>query len=424
MLISRSSGGPEAAVGSGRRRRPGGLCPAWLRLTPLTSALHLRVLGSGSSGNAALVSGGGASLLVEAGLSCRDLEGRLRRAGCEPAAVEAVLVSHEHGDHSRGALRFADRNGVPILSTAGTWAALAGVAKETVVWIPIRAGEDTAVGALRVVPFRTPHDAREPVGFRIESRDEAVVLVTDFGHVSPEMEAAVEGASVLLIESNYDEQMLYESRYPFSTRERIASRFGHCSNGALALYLRRRLPLSVKTLVLAHLSANTNTPEIARATAENALRAAGRSEVEVRVAARETLTDPVRTPVRTPFPPPVVAPYPDPLPVVTRPESLPPPVVTHPDPLPPPSVPLPEPLPPPSVPLPEPLPPPSVPLPEPLPPPVVTHPDPLPHPVVTRPEPLPPPAVPRPVPLPPPVVPRPEPSLGPPRLPLSLFPSA
>lgn len=296
----------------------------------MTSALHLRVLGSGSSGNAALVSGGGTSLLVEAGLSCRDLEGRLRRAGCEPAAVEAVLVSHEHGDHSRGALRFAARNGAPILATAGTWAGLAGPAKDTAAWIPIRAGEETAVGALRVVPFRTPHDAREPVGFRIDSRDEAVVLVTDFGHVSPEMEAAVEGASVLLIESNYDEQMLYESRYPFSTRERIASRFGHCSNGALALYLRHRLPLSVKTVVLAHLSANTNTPEIARAAAENALRAAGRSGVEVRVAARETLTDPVRTPLRTPFPPPVVP----------RRKPIPPPVV----PSPPPSVPLPPPV--------------------------------------------------------------------------------
>ena len=413
MLISRSAGGREAAVGSGRRRRPGGPCPAWLRLTPLTSALHLRVLGSGSSGNAALVSGGGASVLVEAGLSCRDLEGRLRRAGCEPAAVEAVLVSHEHGDHCRGALRFAARHGVPVLATAGTWTALAGAAKDTAAWIPLRAGEVTAVGALRVVPFRTPHDAREPVGFRIESRDEAVVLVTDFGHISPEMEAAVEGASVLLIESNYDEQMLYESRYPFSTRERIASRFGHCSNGALALYLRRRLPLSVKTLVLAHLSANTNTPEIARATAETALRAAGRSEVEVRVAARETLTDPVHTPIRAPFPPPVVEPYPDPLPVVTRPEPLPPPVVTRP-----------EPLPPPSVPLPEPLPPPSVRFPEPLPPPVVTPPDPLPPPAVPPPEPLPPPSVPCPEPLPPLVVPRPEPPPRPPGLPLSLFPSA
>lgn len=318
-----------------------------MRRSSLTSAIHLRVLGSGSSGNAALVSGAGTSLLVEAGLSGRDLERRLRRAGCDPAAVDAVLVSHEHGDHSRGALRFAGRNGAPILATRGTWAGLAGAGKDLAAWTPIRAGEATAVGALRVLPFRTPHDAREPVGFRIESRGEAVVLVTDFGHLSPELEAAVEGASVLLIESNYDEQLLYESRYPFSTRERIASRFGHLSNGALALYLRRRLPRSVKTLVLAHLSANTNTPEIARATAENALRAAGRSEVEVRVAARETLTDPVRTPLRAPLPP--VAASPPPVvpsrrpPVPSRPLSVPPgpPSVASP----PPVVPRPEPIP-------------------------------------------------------------------------------
>ena len=283
----------------------------------MSPAIHLRALGSGSSGNAALVTGGGSSLLVEAGFSCRELERRLARAGAEPGSLDAVLVSHEHGDHSRGAFRFAARHDLPLFATDGTWERLLrsagnGASANGEGVLPprrgrLRAGLPAQVGAFTVVPFAIPHDAREPVGFRLEAgpeaRPEAVVLVTDFGHISPEMERAIEGASVLLIESNYDERMLYDSRYPFPLRERIASRFGHCSNGALALYLRRRLPRSVTTLLLAHLSENTNTPALALAAAEDALRAAGRPEVEVRVAARRDLSDPVSTPLRPVMPP-------------------------------------------------------------------------------------------------------------------------
>ena len=279
----------------------------------MSPAIHLRALGSGSSGNAALVTGGGSSLLVEAGFSCRELERRLARAGAEPGSLDAVLVSHEHGDHSRGALRFAARHDLPLFATDGTWERLLrspgnGASANGEGLLPprrgrLRAGLPAAVGAFTVVPFAIPHDAREPVGFRLEAGPEAVVLVTDFGHISPEMERAIEGASVLLIESNYDERMLYDSRYPFPLRERIASRFGHCSNGALALYLRWRLPRSVTTLLLAHLSENTNTPALALAAAEDALRAAGRPEVEVRVAARRDLSDPVSTPLRSVMPP-------------------------------------------------------------------------------------------------------------------------
>lgn len=319
MLLSPASGGRGGVRFPGGRPfesgARGGPPERRFRPIPLTSAIHLRALGSGSSGNAALVTGGGSSLLVEAGFSCRELERRLRRAGCEPGSLDAVLVSHEHGDHARGAFRFAARHDLPLFATDGTWERLLRSAgngsPDGRALVPrrgrLRAGLPVPVGGFTVVPFAIPHDAGEPVGFRLEAGPEAVVLVTDFGHISPEMEAAIEGASVLLIESNYDERMLYDSRYPFPLRERIASRFGHCSNGALALYLRRRLPRSVRTLLLAHLSENTNTPALALAAAEGALRAAGRPEVEVRVAARRALSDSVSTPLRPaapPFPPP------------------------------------------------------------------------------------------------------------------------
>ena len=257
--------------------------------------ISLRVLGSGSSGNAALISSGPTTLLVEAGLSCRELEKRIAAAGRTPSEIAAVLVSHEHGDHSRSAVMFATRYGLPVACTQGTWTCLeTRNGTEAPPWIRLVSGESRRIGTVTVNPFRTPHDAREPIGFRFERGRAALVHVTDFGHISREMEDAIEGASVLLIESNYDEQQLFESRYPFSIRQRIASTRGHLSNGALALYLRRQLPSSVKTVVLAHLSENTNSPELALETARTALDAGGREEVRLLAARRHALTDEIR----------------------------------------------------------------------------------------------------------------------------------
>ena len=257
--------------------------------------ISLRVLGSGSSGNAALVSSGPTTLLVEAGLSCRELEKRIAAAGRTPEEIAAVLVSHEHGDHCRSAITFAVRHRLPVACTPGTWSCLESRnGTEAPPWIELAPDQRRRIGTVTVTPFRTPHDACDPIGFRFERGSAALVHVTDFGHISREMEAAIEGASVLLIESNYDEQQLFESRYPFSIRQRIASTRGHLSNGALALYLRRSLPDSVRTIVLAHLSENTNTPELALRTARAALDAGGRGEVRLLAAERHALTGEVR----------------------------------------------------------------------------------------------------------------------------------
>ena len=258
--------------------------------------ISLRVLGSGSSGNAALVSGGPTTLLVEAGLSCRALEKRIAEAGRTPSEIAAVLVSHEHGDHCRSATTFASRHGIPVACTEGTWnCLLSRNGAEPPDWLPLLPGEDRRIGTITVTPFRTPHDAVDPIGFRFERGSAVLVHATDFGHLSEEMEEAIEGASVLLIESNHDEQQLFESRYPFSIRQRIASTRGHLSNGALAMYLRRRLPASVNTVVLAHLSENTNTPELALRTARTALDAGGRRDVRLLVARRRELTEEIWT---------------------------------------------------------------------------------------------------------------------------------
>lgn len=265
--------------------------------------ISLRVLGSGSSGNAALVSSGPTTLLVEAGLSCRELEKRIAAAGRTPTEIAAVLVSHEHGDHCRSAIAFAVRHRLPVACTEGTWTCLdTRSTTEPPPWIPLRPGRECRIGTVTVIPFRTPHDASDPIGFRFERGRTALVHVTDFGHISREIEEAIEGASVLLIESNYDEQQLFESRYPFSIRQRIASTRGHLSNGALALYLRRRLPGTVNAIVLAHISENTNTRALAVQTARTALDAGGRAEVRLVVAERHRVTGEIRaTPSDSPI---------------------------------------------------------------------------------------------------------------------------
>ncbi len=252
------------------------------------------MLGSGSSGNASLVSSGGTTLLVEAGLSGRELVRRIRLAGQRPEDIDAVLISHEHGDHCRGALSFAAPRGAPIACSAGTWRCVRREGRApTPPWVELRPRAATRIGAVTVTPFATPHDAQESLGFRIESDGAAMVHVTDFGHLDEEIEAAVEGVDLLLIESNYDERSLFDSHYPPRIRQRIASRYGHFSNGALALYLRRRLPRSVRTVVLAHLSENTNTPELALETARQALDAGGRTDVRLLAANRRELTEEV-----------------------------------------------------------------------------------------------------------------------------------
>ncbi len=284
-------------------------------LIRLVSDIGLRVLASGSSGNAALAAAGSTVLLLEAGLSRRGLEARIEAAGRTPEEIAAVLLSHEHGDHCRGAAPFALRHRLPIACTRGTWNGLAlRDRSEAPEWIPLQPGQPRQIGTMAVTGFSIPHDAREPIGFRLDTGEATLVHVTDFGHLSPEVAEAVSGASVLLIESNYDEQQLYESRYPFSTRQRIASTRGHLSNGALALYLRRRLPASVHTVLLAHLSANTNTPELALRTARTALDAARRPDVRLLVANRSALTEEVRTGTGEPSP----LPHPNPLATGTR----------------------------------------------------------------------------------------------------------
>jgi len=243
--------------------------------------LRFRVLGSGSSGNATLVEADGTRILIDAGLGPRELTERLQSAGVDPASVEAVLLSHEHADHARGASSFSRRWGVRLRGTRGTYAAAGLGAADIAGYDAFVAGTRIRVGALTILPVRVPHDAAEPVAFVVSSGDACLGHATDLGHVSRALVEAFRGCTAILVESNYDPGLLRDGPYPWSLKERILGRVGHLSNGDVARYLADGLPGSCGTLVLAHLSLTNNHPEVARMVSEAALRGSGRADVRL-----------------------------------------------------------------------------------------------------------------------------------------------
>jgi phosphoribosyl 1,2-cyclic phosphodiesterase len=243
--------------------------------------LRFRVLGSGSTGNATLVETPGTRLLVDAGLGPRILAERLQSAEVDPATVDAVFVSHEHGDHAGGAAAFAGRWGMRICGSRGTYAAAGFGAEEIPGYDVVAAGAAFVIGDATVTAVAVPHDAAEPLAFVISCGGERLGHVTDIGHIGRGLVESLRFCDAVLIESNYDPAMLRDGAYPWSLKERILGPYGHLSNGDVARYLGDGLGESCRTVVLAHLSQKCNHPELARMAAEESLRRRGRTEVRL-----------------------------------------------------------------------------------------------------------------------------------------------
>jgi phosphoribosyl 1,2-cyclic phosphodiesterase len=229
-------------------------------LPSMSSAQALRVvfLGSGSGGNATAVTDGTTTLLIDCGFSAREVSRRLALAGLAASDVSAVLVTHEHSDHIRGVEVFQRRHGMaPVACTTATRRA-AGFAGLTGDCLTLAPGEPTRFGTLTVLPFRTSHDAAEPVGFRIESDAGGCFgLATDTGYLTDETAEALLGVDILGIESNHDLGMLENGPYPYCLKRRIRSERGHLSN-ADACEALTRLASDRLTRVFALHRSNTN----------------------------------------------------------------------------------------------------------------------------------------------------------------------
>jgi phosphoribosyl 1,2-cyclic phosphodiesterase len=235
-------------------------------------------LGSGSRGNATLVEfasagalNGGTRILLDAGLSARELTQRLEQIDVSPASIEALLLSHEHADHTRGAERFSRKHGVRVMCSFRTLEAMDCSQSHFAEWIAVAAGRRTEIGGVTIEPFSVPHDAADPLGFVLTGDGLRFGMVTDLGHATTEVAERLRGCQVLMIESNHDDRMLAEGPYPWRLKQRVSGRLGHLSNREAAALLRETADGSCRAVVLAHLSEKNNTHELARRSALSAL---------------------------------------------------------------------------------------------------------------------------------------------------------
>jgi phosphoribosyl 1,2-cyclic phosphodiesterase len=318
------------------------------------------VLASGSRGNSTIVASANTRVLVDTGLSCRELMKRMRAAGEEPEALDAILITHEHQDHVQGMAVTARKLGIPVYLTEPThraWVrwmtpqkrityaewlaqrkaraqaqdpgsgvqgtdasgqrmadsvqsgegsgpvtgsgrcsadvgsepdqeekaaaeeAIAEAAREPEkdpTALPaveyFRSGNGFRIGDIAVTPFTIPHDAVDPVGFVFEADGVRIAIATDLGYMPSSVSIQLRRTDVLMLESNHDVDMLRDGPYPWSVKQRVMSRVGHLSNDAAAEFLARGYDGGAAFVVLAHLSENNNLPELARISAERALR--------------------------------------------------------------------------------------------------------------------------------------------------------
>lgn len=239
--------------------------------------MKVAVLGSGSSGNAILVRAGDTLVLVDAGFSARDLAKRMDSLGVEPDQVQAVVITHDHGDHTRGMGVFARRHGAPLYLTEGTRDACAHLLRGGEEVRLYRPGRPFVVGDVRVEPFITVHDAADPVGVALvdERTHLRMGVATDLGRPTAQIRHALSRCDLLVLEANHDEVLLASSAYPWSVKRRIASSHGHLSNHDAARFALEILHPRLAVVVLAHLSDACNRPELALEVVGGELRRAG-----------------------------------------------------------------------------------------------------------------------------------------------------
>lgn len=237
-------------------------------------------LSSGSSGNSYLVLTENTALLIDAGISTKQIELRLKSLGLSFDNIRGILVTHEHQDHVKGLRVLTKKCGAAVWATEGTIEGIEGC--ECADFNIIRPGEDLLIGDISVHCFQVSHDAAQPVGYRFNSGGRQISIVTDTGIVTEEVYSNMRKADILVLESNHDENILRIGRYPWFLKQRILSDHGHLSNDAAAEALARLLkekaetdPERDMTVLLAHLSKENNFPQLALTTVTNVLEEQG-----------------------------------------------------------------------------------------------------------------------------------------------------
>lgn len=244
---------------------------------------------SGSSGNASFISDGKTNLLVDCGMSGAKLKQALNSIDVLPESITALLITHEHIDHTRGAGVISRRYNIPVFATEGTHRNMdAGKLAEENINI-VKNGTPFELGSIAITPFAIPHDAAEPVGYTFNISGERCAVATDIGRMNDTILDAVKGCKSVILESNHDIEMLRCGSYPFPLKQRILGEFGHLSNDVAAKTALELVKSGTEHIMLGHLSQENNRPEIAMLESYNLLSREGvsiGSDVTLQVADR------------------------------------------------------------------------------------------------------------------------------------------
>lgn len=241
--------------------------------------MRLWSLASGSSGNCFLLESEGTRILVECGRPMPEIVRSLRKCGVDPAELDAMLLTHAHGDHACAASEMADAYHLPIYASAGTLGA--SILRGTARGRPIEAERPFRIGEIEVVPFSVPHDCIEPLGFRFESESARACIATDLGWVPEGVQAHLPGLDLLVLEANYEPRLLAEGRYPAFLKRRVGGRLGHLANGEAARAIAACGDQAPPSVWLAHISEQNNSRDQALRSVRGALRQRGLEHVVV-----------------------------------------------------------------------------------------------------------------------------------------------
>lgn len=220
--------------------------------------LSFASLGSGSKGNSTLIECGSTRILIDCGFTLTETEYRLQRLGCSANSISAILVTHEHGDHASGVGRLSRRYQIPVYLTVGTFKAVSDKSFAQTQFINLK--QLFVIGDLEITPFSVPHDAREPSQFVVSDGASRLGVLTDTGSYTDAMLEQLQGLHGLMLECNYETEMLASGPYPYKLKERVAGRYGHLSNQQATELLKQLAVDKLQYLIGMHLSDVNNLP--------------------------------------------------------------------------------------------------------------------------------------------------------------------
>lgn len=256
--------------------------------------MYIAPLFSGSSGNCTLIGAETGLFMVDAGKSSRSVAAALSLAGEKPEDIAAIFITHEHADHIAGVGVLCRRYGIPVYANAPTWQAMEPLIGE----VPpkcvrvFESGRDFFIGGVSVLPFCTPHDSAESVGYSFLSGGKKITVMTDIGHMDSRLISCAAGSDILLIEANHDEELVSSCSYPYPVKRRILSDTGHLSNACCGRALCELYSSGVRRAILGHLSRDNNFESLALETVRSELLREDipESEFALAVAHRDRIT--------------------------------------------------------------------------------------------------------------------------------------